>query len=165
MKQKKVYMLAGIPGAGKSSWCRARMALGCEWISRDKVRFSILDKTDAYFAKEDDVFDTFINYINQTLENENIHTVFIDATHITQKSRNKVLRRIHHKENISELNCVYFDVPVAVCHSRNNLREGRAKVPASVIDHMAFDFQIPNKNFEKFDHIFVVDENGDTKEV
>ena len=75
MKQKKVYLLAGIPGSGKSTYVRQHLIPGAEWISRDNVRFAILTDEDDYFAHEDDVFDTFINYINQTLNDDDIHTI------------------------------------------------------------------------------------------
>ena len=164
MKPKKVYLLSGPPASGKSTWIRAHLTPGSEWISRDNVRFAILADEDDYFAHEDDVFDTFINYINQTLENDDIHTIYVDATHLNKRSRDKVLRRVH-KDNICDLTCVCFDVPLAVCHARNNLRSGRSKVPASAIDNMYNSYRHPDKNQEHFDHILVVDENGNTKEV
>ncbi len=164
MKQKKVYMLAGIPGAGKSTYVRQHLAPGVEWISRDNVRFAILSDEDDYFAHEDDVFDTFINYINQTLANDAIHTIYIDATHLNKRSRDKVLNRVR-KDNIEELNCVCFDVPLAVCISRNNLRSGRSHVPETAICNMYNSYRFPDKNVERFDHIFIVDEDNNTKEV
>lgn len=164
MKQKQVFLLSGVPGAGKSTWIRSRLVPGAEWISRDNVRFAILTDEDDYFAHEDDVFDTFINYINQTLEKDEIHTIYIDATHLNKRSRDKVLRRIR-KDNICDLTCVCFDVPLAVCHARNNLRSGRSRVPAAAIDNMYNSYRHPDKSQEHFDHILVVDENGNVKEI
>lgn len=164
MKQKKVFLLSGVPGAGKSTWIRSRLVPGAEWISRDNVRFAILTDEDDYFSHEDDVFDTFINYINQTLENDEIHTIYIDATHLNKRSRDKVLRRVR-KDNICDLTCVCFDVPLAVCISRNNLRAGRSRVPETAIYNMFQSYRLPDKTNEDFNHIIIVDENGDTKEI
>jgi predicted kinase len=164
MKQKKVYLLAGIPGSGKSTWIKSQLTHGAEWISRDNVRFAILTDEDDYFAHEDDVFDTFINYINQTLNNDDIHTIYIDATHLNKRARDKVLRRVQ-KANIAELNCVCFDVPLETCYARNNLRVGRSKVPQTAICNMYQSYRFPDKATENFDHIFIVNENGDIKEV
>ena len=164
MKQKQVFLLSGVPGSGKSTWIRSRLVPGAEWISRDNVRFAILSDEDDYFAHEDDVFDTFINYINQTLEKDDIHSIYIDATHLNKRSRDKVLRRVR-KDNIAELNCVCFDVPLETCYARNNLREGRSRVPQTAIANMYQSYRIPEKGVENFDHIIIVDENGDTKEV
>lgn len=164
MKQKKVFLLSGIPGSGKSTWIRSKLIPGSEWISRDNVRFAILTDEDDYFAHEDDVFDTFINYINQTLEKDEIHTIYIDATHLNKRSRDKVLRRVQ-KDNIKELNCVCFDVPLETCYARNNLRSGRSRVPQTAIYNMYQSYRIPIKGAENFDHIIIIDEDGNETEV
>jgi predicted kinase len=163
MKQKKVYVLSGPPASGKSTWVRENVTKGAEWISRDNVRFSFLKDGEDYFAHEDEVFDTFINYINQTLENPDIHTIFIDATHVNRRSRNKTLSRVR-KQNIAELNCVCFTAPLEVCIARNHLREGRAKVPQHAIENM-FKSCVAPVAAEGFDHVYVVNENGEMKEV
>ena len=132
MIKKTVYLLSGPPASGKSTWVRSRLTKGSEWISRDNVRFSIVKEDEEYFSHEDEVFDTFIAYINQSLKDPDIHTIYIDATHLNKRARHKVLSRIR-KRNISELNCVCFCVPQSVCQERNALREGRARVPAAAI--------------------------------
>lgn len=163
MTKKKIYLLSGIPASGKSSWIRDQLTKGCEWVSRDSVRFSFLKDGEDYFAHEDEVFDTFINYINWALEQEDLHTVFVDATHINRRSRNKTLARVN-KENISELNCVCFTTPLEVCIARNHLREGRAKVPQHAIENM-YRACVAPVAAEGFDHVYAVDENGNMKEV
>ena len=101
MKQKTVFLICGIPASGKSTWARAHMTPTTEWISRDKVRFSIVREDEEYFSHEDEVFDTFIAYINQTLENPEVDTIFIDATHISKGARRKVLSRMRN-QNITD---------------------------------------------------------------
>ncbi len=163
MKQKKVYVLSGPPASGKSTWVRANITKGAEWISRDNVRFSFLKDDEDYFAHEDEVFDTFINYINQTLENPEVHTIFIDATHVNRRSRHKTLSKVR-RQNIEELNCVCFTTPLEVCIARNHLREGRAKVPQHAIENM-FKSCVAPTAAEGFDHVYAVNENGEMKEV
>jgi predicted kinase len=164
MKQKTVFLLCGIPASGKSTWARAHMTPTTEWISRDKVRFSIVREDEEYFSHEDEVFDTFIAYINQTLENPEVDTIFIDATHISKGARRKVLSRIR-KQNITELNCVWFDVSLDTCLARNHLRVGRERVPETAIENMYKSKTYPSKIEEGFNTIFIVDENGIAKEV
>lgn len=89
MKQKKVFIMCGPPGSGKSTWVRERLTSNDEWISRDNVRFSIVREDEDYFSHEDDVFDTFINYINQTLEKPEIEYVFVDIIVLDKKQFQK----------------------------------------------------------------------------
>ena len=142
---------------------RANITPGSEWISRDNVRFAIVGKDEDYFSHEDEVFDTFINYINQTLEREDIHTIYIDATHLNKRSRNKTLNRVK-KNNIGELNCVCFTTSRELCQARNSLRSGRARVPVSAIDNMFKSFAYPTAE-EGFTHVYAVNAEGVTKEV
>ena len=160
MKQKRVFLLSGPPASGKSTWVRSRLTKGSEWISRDNVRFSIVKEDEEYFSHEDEVFDTFIAYINQSLKDPDIHTIYIDATHLNKRARHKVLSRIR-KRNISELNCVCFCVPPSVCQERNALREGRARVPAVAIENMFKSYTYPEID-EGFAHVYEVDADGVT---
>lgn len=163
MKPKKVFILSGPPASGKSTWVRANITPDSEWISRDNIRFAIVSEDEEYFSHEDEVFDTFINYINQTLEDPNIHTIYIDATHLNRRSRNKTLNRVR-KQNIGELNCVCFTASREICQARNALRSGRQRVPGTAIDNMVNSFAIPTEA-EDFTHVYEVDANGITREV
>ena len=160
---KKVYILAGPPGSGKSTWAKKNLKSGYEWVSRDNVRFSIISDGEDYFSHEEEVFDTFIAYINQVLEDPCVKTVFIDATHLSKRSRYNTLSRIRRK-NIDELNCVCFTTPLNICLERNALRNGRERVPDSAVANMFKSCVRPTPD-EGFDHVYAVDENGEIEEV
>ena len=56
MKHKKVWLLSGIPGSGKTSWAKKRIEEhGGIHCSRDEIRFSVLEDDEDYFAHEDEV--------------------------------------------------------------------------------------------------------------
>lgn len=145
MKQKTVWLLSGIPGSGKSTWARNKVQQnGGVWCSRDEVRFSMISDTDDYFSQENRVFQSWIDNINNALNMEDVKDVYVDATHLTDKSRNKTRRRLNHK-NIDKIVNVIFDVPLEVCLERNAQRTGRADVPEDVIKNMYNSFTFPNE--------------------
>ena len=161
MKQRNLYLLAGCPGSGKSTWVK-------NWIenddasiivSRDEIRFSILKDGEDYFAHEDEVYRIFIQKIQTALECPLINNIFIDATHLNPKARRKVLNALTVPKEV-KIGCVYFTTPLNICIERNNLREGRAKVPEQVIRNMHSSYVFPTCWKEGFDMIYEVDENG-----
>ena len=138
IQSKKIYILCGVPGSGKSTWARKQVEeLDGKGIiiSRDAIRFSMLGDDDAYFAHEDAVFDEFIKKIQEAINDQEHTSIFIDATHLNEKNRNKVLSRIWRMGDDVIIG-VYFDVPLEECLRRNALRTGRALVPETVIKNM-----------------------------
>lgn len=133
MKQKNLVLLVGIPGSGKSFWLNTHLGEGDIRISRDEVRFSIIGDNEDYFSHEAEVFDKFVEQIEENL-NKGLR-VFADATHINWASRRKLLERIHDKENIN-IDVYVFKTPIETCLDRNEQRDGRARVPRSVIRRM-----------------------------
>lgn len=149
--------MCGTPGAGKSTWIQEQIATnGGVWCSRDQIRFSLLDENEDYFAKEDLVISTWINSIQTALDDENgPDDIYIDATHLNKKSRNKTLNALN-LEN-TQVIAVNFIVPLDVCLYRNDFRKGRAFVPRSVIRRMFCSFE-PATKAEKFTKIINITE-------
>ena len=145
---KNLYIMCGIPGSGKSTWIKKQLEQKPGvWCSRDKVRFSIITDQDAYFSKEDEVFNKWVGEIQAALNNpEGPDDVYADATHVNEVSRNKILNRL----NVTNVNlkAVNFIIPLEVCQSRNLERSGRSVVPAAVIEDMYRTF-IPATAEEK----------------
>jgi predicted kinase len=114
------------------------------WASRDVVRFSMVREDEPYFERENEVFNAWIAQICEALSNPMIEDIYIDATHLNDRSRNKTLSRLP-KENIKKITNVVFLVPIETCLERNAKRTGREVVPEDVIRNMKKTFKMPKK--------------------
>ena len=162
MKSKTLWLIAGVPGSGKSTFLANHTNNSkAKIVSRDAIRFKLLEDGDAYFKNEDTVWNMYVDAIKNSLQ-ENEHTV-LDATHLNERSRNKILDRLNLDD--VNINVIYFKVPLNVCIDRNSQRTGRAHVPTDVITKMYTSYRYPTFN-EKYHYnrILEVDENGNINE-
>ena len=132
MKQQTLYLLCGPSGSGKSTWCRGLVPRDTmAYVSRDEIRFSMLEEDDDYFKHEKKVFKEFIRRIQEAIDN-GVDEVYADATHLNTASRMKTLNNLSLNENVKVIP-IYFDTPLRLCIERNAQRSGRALVPEDVI--------------------------------
>ena len=160
MKQKRVFLMCGVPGSGKSTWARQRVGTyGGYHISRDEIRFAILDERGGdYFDYENEVIRTFVARINELLDSdEQCVDIYVDATHLTDNSRNQIMRQLH-LEDAYKI-AVWMKVPLIVCIARNDERTGRAKVPRKTIADMYNRARRPSP--KDFDEIWEIDFEGE----
>ena len=144
MKQKTVYLLSGLPASGKTHWVNLRCDANDRHHSRDEVRFRFLKPEDDYFKYEDLVFKTWIEEINKSLADPEVENIYVDATHLNNKSRDKTIRNLVGLENAEIVNVV-FVTPLSVCLERNSWREGLRRVPKETIIEMTYRVETPNK--------------------
>ena len=114
------------------------------WASRDAMRFSMVSEDEPYFERENEVFNAWIAQICEALANPMIEDIYIDATHLNDRSREKTLSRLP-KENINKITNVVFLVPIETCLERNAQRTGREVVPEDAIRNMQKSFKMPKK--------------------
>lgn len=158
----KLYLMCGIPGSGKSTYLKTRFIQPPVVVSRDEIRFKMVREDEEYFSHEKEVYNEFINQIVQELKF--FQEVFVDATHLNEASRTKLLRSLGGNLKDVEVNIIWIKVPLEVALKQNENRKGtRAYVPETVIRRMASQMTIPTKE-EGFEHIYVV-ENGKEKEI
>lgn len=166
MKQKYLLITVGVPGCGKTTWCKDFIKKNpdknIKYISRDEIRFSLLEAGDYYFAHEDDVIVTLRQELLHGIKDSEIDIVIADATHLNERARRRLLNMI------PTLNLkivpVYFDCRLETCLARNEQRSGRAHVPADTIQSMANLLVHPkhDKNANRYWYILNVDESGKT---
>lgn len=167
MKQKRVFLMSAPSGCGKSTWIKERIAnYGGVHISRDAVRFSMVSEDEDYFAREDEVFKEWIRQCQEAIDDDIHKNIYIDATHINDRSRAKTIHNLNIDYDKVMLICVRFDVPIDICKARNSRREGRARVPEDVIDSMYKSFSYPSYRFDwtpRFDEVWEIDSSGGLK--
>lgn len=149
MKKKHLYIMCGAPGAGKTTWVRENAEPGTSaHISRDRIRFEMLKENDSYFKHEQAVYNEFIEEIARALDDcPWITEVYADATHMTTKSRKKLLNSLFIRERENVVVTPIIIMPyIETCIERNNRRQGRARVPETVIEKMYMSFEDPEKD-------------------
>ena len=165
MKQKRVFLMSGPSGVGKSTYINSRIFnYGGVHISRDKVRFEMLNDEDDYFAHEDKVFNEWIRQCQEAIDGDIHKDIYIDATHINDRSRAKTINNLNIDYEKVMLICVRFVVPMELAKYRNSLREGRAKVPDDVIESMYRKYSYPTKRYgwaPKFDEVWEINMEGE----
>ena len=163
MKHKILFLMCGPAGSGKTTYVKKEMAqtttYKCVHVSRDEVRAEFLKEDDKnIFKYEDDVFDEFCNRIKNALnEATDDIAVFADATHLSEKARNRVLDKLD-LDGV-DIIPVVFNLPLAQILAQNENRKGmgRAYVPRGTIRRMFYTFDKPTYN-EKYTykHILIV---------
>ena len=158
MKRKVAFVMSGIPSSGKSTWVRQHMDPEVDvHISRDEIRFALLNAEDEYFKAEDKVKQFFYKQIEEYTSNGFTDGyIFIDATHLSLWSRKQV--RAHIAEGVYTV-AIDFDVDIKTALERNAQRSGRAVVPENVIYRMYGQHVVPTLG-EGFDEIWHMDKDG-----
>lgn len=139
-----LYILCGPSGCGKTTWATNFMKEheDIRYVSRDEIRFQLVNPDESYFSREKEVFRRFVNTIRHTLVDG--FDVIADATHLNEFSRRKLTQAIDMYFKEYEIVYVSFNVNVDICIEHNTNREGRANVPETVIRNMCRDFRVPS---------------------
>ena len=153
MKLKNLFVLVGAPASGKSYWARKRLkevdgGNGIH-ISRDKIRYALVNDDEDYFCRETIVYQTWIAAIKLAIDSNasNTDNIYVDATTLSVARRKELFENLalEERKNQVVINIVYFNTDVMTCLKRNSNREGRECVPSSVVRRMYHSTQLPHK--------------------
>lgn len=152
---KNIWLMCGVPGSGKSTYLKKLPITENDIIiSRDAIRFQYLNTDEDYFSHETEVFKCFLEKIQEAINDNAINNIYVDATHLNQISRNKVLDKLN-LDKVENINCINMLVPVKECIEHNNQRTGRERVPVAALMQMAKSFY-PASYEEKYKYNTII---------
>lgn len=144
------YMLIGLPGAGKSTWCKTEHP-ELQVVSRDIIRAELGYTKDADekavldFKKEQEVTDKEHEMMQKLAEEG---TDFImDDTNLKRKYRKKTVEWL--RSIGAKVVAVYFDTPLETCIKR---REGQ--IDAETMKKIASGLAMPER--DEYDELIKV---------
>lgn len=140
-----IVLTCGIPGSGKSTWAKKKLANYDYYrhVSRDDIRFSLVEEGAPYFSKEKEVFKKFVDQICEF--DRQGFDVIADATHVSKASRKKLINAVLAQNPDAIFGIAYFNVPYDECLERNNFRLGTKKfVPLHVMAEMFRNLEVPS---------------------
>ena len=157
--------MCGPAGSGKTTWVQDHASAGVSaHISRDRIRFDMLQPGEHYFAREDEVYAEFVKEIAHALTCSWVNEVYADATHLTEQARMKLVHCVDRhlpQEFTYDLNAVVINPPLEVALQRNAQRTGRACVPETVIRNMYNSFEDPwDDEHLYYNNVFYEEEGG-----
>lgn len=150
--KKHLYLVIGLPGSGKSTYLKEHFK-DSQIVSRDDIRFEMMKESSKYFDNERKVFNEFVYRIQYYLDNTN-KNVIADATHINEKSRNKLLNKLKLKD--VKIHILFINTPIEKCIKRNSLREEYKRVPEKVIYDFYNRLEYPTHN-EKYSYVSIIE--------
>lgn len=151
-----VILLVGLPGAGKSTYCRQHRLPA---LSSDALRQWILD--DAGAQDHPELIFGALRYLLRARLRAGREQTYIDATNLTPHERAPLAAIA--AEFRYPCGALFFDVPLDVCARRNRLRtrEGGLEVPEAALARMAAKLRPPARG-EGFAAMARVDADGAT---
>ena len=153
---KRLIILAGIPGTGKSYFAKRELkGNNLHIISSDEIRFQITHDYRKILPDMYVVYNKMIELAYQLLaENEDI-TVVLDSTFLTDERRNYFLDRI---QNADTIELILLKVHNEKLIFVRNHRRLRAKwVPEDVLVDMMKKYSFPSdENLKRYTSIRVV---------
>lgn len=157
-----LYVCCGPPGCGKSTFLNEMKSDDEIIISRDAIRYALLKPGEDYHAHEHEAYVKFLTEITKNIRNG--VNVYADATHLNQKSRYALLHSLHNYGcRPSEINAIYFNVPLETCKERNEFRKGtKAYCPVKDLEDMYCAYDFP-RSYEGFANIWEVNMDGEVE--
>ena len=139
----KVYMMVGLSGSGKSTYCRAQLSRNNRaiWLSSDEIRkelygdASVQDNPSA-------IFNLMHKRLHEAIQN-GVPEIYYDATNVSAKRRVAFCKDLRQKFGDNVLLCAYvFCTPIEDCIERAKNRTENS-ISDTVIYKMLSQWRTP----------------------
>ena len=151
---RKLILLAGLPGTGKSYYAQSIKDENCHIISSDETRFAITHDYRVIIEDMNIVYDKMIDNANELLSTNDNITIVLDSTFLDDKRRNYFLDKIRGADYIQ---LVMLKANIDTILTRNHKRQEEKWVPEDVILSMMERYKDPSPdNIYRYNFIKVV---------
>ena len=127
---KRLILLVGIPGSGKTTLAKKIIEKGFHCLSADPIREELYGNAAEQGDKEE-VFRIFFERLEDALSKE--LDIIVDNTNLNPRQRKPLLERAQ-KAGYTDIQLWLLDVPLDVCLKRNASRE--RVVPDDIVANM-----------------------------
>lgn len=127
---KRLILMIGIPGAGKTTLAKRLIAKGFHYMNADAIRAELYGD-EANQGDKEEVFSIFFMRLEEALKQE--LDVVIDNTNLNMKQRKPILDRCQ-QFGYTDVQLWLLDVPLEICLQRNSQRE--RIVPEEIVANM-----------------------------
>jgi predicted kinase len=142
-KQKKLTVLCGIPGSGKTFYVQNSKSSYDVVLSMDAIRGELCEGNISDQSRNAEVAQLFLSRLNDALSNDNVTNIVVDNTNYNRKNRKPILELVK-KFPECMVTAIVFQTPHEVSRERNSSRD--RTVPEFVLDRMIRGFEPPTED-------------------
>lgn len=152
---KRIILMIGVPGSGKTTLARKIAEKGFKYINADSIREELYGNAAEQGDKEE-VFGIFFKRLDELMKAGT--DVIIDNTNLNPKQRKPILDRAQ-QFGYSDVQLWLLDVPLDLCLERNKMRE--RVVPEDIVANMFMELNRSGRPKRNEGRVVIIRPNKD----